>query len=80
LEYLQLLIFEELEEFTVNRIPKRGGPMLVHWFAIWFNNIFNVSLFRTYRSYQTLEQDYVVGAVDANELKAALYQVVSAMY
>eukprot|EP01102_Stenamoeba_stenopodia_P000526 TRINITY_DN1051_c0_g1_i1.p1 TRINITY_DN1051_c0_g1~~TRINITY_DN1051_c0_g1_i1.p1 ORF type:complete len:596 (-),score=130.79 TRINITY_DN1051_c0_g1_i1:192-1979(-) len=58
LEYLQLLIFEELEEFTVNRIPKRGGPI-------------------TYRSYQSLEQDYIVGAVDANELKAALYQTLT---
>jgi hypothetical protein len=30
--------------------------------------------YSTYRSYQQLEQDYISGAVDPNELKAALYQ------
>uniref|UniRef100_A0A7S4KA64 Myosin motor domain-containing protein n=1 Tax=Paramoeba aestuarina TaxID=180227 RepID=A0A7S4KA64_9EUKA len=62
LEYLRILIFEELPDFTVNRPvnPKdgTGGPI-------------------TYDNYQALESDYAAGTIHPNDLKASLYQVLT---
>ena len=62
LDYLRILIFEELPDFTVNRPvnPKdgTGGPI-------------------TYNNYQALEGDYVAGQITPNDLKASLYQVLT---
>lgn len=61
LEYLRVLIFEELPDFTIERpIGKdgSGGPVV-------------------YDNYQTLESDYAAGTVSPAELKASLYQVLT---
>eukprot|EP00026_Physarum_polycephalum_P002483 Phypoly_transcript_02490.p1 GENE.Phypoly_transcript_02490~~Phypoly_transcript_02490.p1 ORF type:complete len:810 (+),score=170.22 Phypoly_transcript_02490:150-2579(+) len=58
LQYLRLLIFEELNEFTVYRDPKKGGN-------------------RVYKNYQEVEQEYASGLLDPNELKQALYELLT---
>jgi myosin I len=61
LEYLRVLIFEELPDFTIQRPVAKdgtGGPV-------------------TYDSYQALESDYVAGTITPAELKASLFQVLT---
>jgi len=59
LEYIQILIFEELDEFVILRPPGKNGED---------NNVH-------YKRYQDLENDYISGAVNPNELKASLIQL-----
>jgi hypothetical protein len=79
-----LLIFEELDEFTVTIVPKTKGRKTREEGEIWWNVSLKNVCFRllyldqnptlVYKQYQQVENDFVSGAIQPNELKNSIYQ------
>lgn len=62
LEYLRLLIFEELDEFVVYGPPKKGEKEPQQ---------------RVYKNYQQVEADYIAGTIEPSDLRNSVYQCLS---
>lgn len=59
LEYLRLLIFEELDEFVILLPPNKGEKEPQQ---------------KVYKSYQQVESDFISGLIEPSDLKNAVYQ------